>query len=89
MSDYIRKQQVIDVLKKVGVIKEDDVSSEFITYEINRIPILDEKEIICKAFERVVQRAEEEYDVMNWDRPWAITINRLKEIIKEECGLNG
>ena len=55
--------------------------------DIQRQPTVSETEIIRKAFERVVQRAEKEYDVTNWDRPWAITINRLKDIVKEECGI--
>ena len=88
MNDYITKQQVIDVLKKVGVIKEDDVSSEFITYEINRIPTLDEKKIIRKTFERVIQRAEKEsLGGIAWE-PW-LPLKTLVKIIKEECGING
>lgn len=89
MSDYIRKQQVIDVLKKVGVIKEDDVSSEFITYEINRIPILDEKEIIRKAFERVVQQLNGLMPIrFNSFGKTLITVEDVIKILKEECGIN-
>ena len=59
MSDYIRKSDVIDVLKETGIIQDNDLG-HLVVDEINRIPTLDEKEIIRKHFERVVERLEEE-----------------------------
>ena len=103
MSDYITKQQAIDVLKKIGVIKENDTSSEFIVYEINRITTLDETKIIRKPFERVVERLEKE--IIKWNDSYDLNRDNLfrskyasgrcdevlaiKEILKEECGING
>lgn len=92
MNDLITKQQVIDTLKKIGVIKEDDVSSEFITYEINRIPTISEKEIIRKVFERVVQRLRGEILTNVYPHPFIFGKNtayeRAIEIVKEECGVS-
>ena len=51
-------------------------------------PTLDEKEIIRKAFERVVERLEE-----NAKQRWLVLAERngyerAIEIVKEECGIN-
>ena len=85
MSDYINKEQVIDVLKETGIIQDNDLG-HLVVDEINRIPTVDEKEIIRKAFERVVERLEENAlgGVMS---PQWIPIKSAIEIVKEEGGI--
>ena len=60
MSDYVSREQVIDVLKETGIIQDNDLGN-LVVDEINRIPTVDETEIIRKAFERIVERLEERY----------------------------
>ena len=62
MSDYIRKSR----LKEISEIQKGDFNSvEGIRSWIDRQPTLDEKEIIRKAFERVVERLEHEEQEYN------------------------
>ena len=70
--------------------------------EIESLPTLDEKEIIRKAFERVVERLEERKDhIMKefvlTDKAKEVksdSLNRINEldgtieIVKEECGIS-
>ena len=51
-------------------------------------PTLDEKEIIRKAFERVVERLEEYRNFEDNDSLDRQCIDRTIEILKEECGIN-
>lgn len=95
MSDYISREQVIDVLKETGIIQDNDLG-HLVVDEINRIPTLDEKEIIRKSFERVVERLEEfteqtyyksvEGDMYAGERNKAYH-NAIKTV-KEECGIS-
>ena len=102
MSDYISREQVVDVLKETGIIQDNDLG-HLVVDEINRIPTLDEKEIIRKPFERVVECLNEK--LINADLECASWKNKSSalfrcadskriayaeaiEIVKEECGIN-
>ena len=104
MSDYISKQEAIDsIVKNVIITTEEglDLRNEIIEL-IKELPAVDEKEIIRKPFERVVERLESERATENFkalknanetfikgcidNRVFAY--GRAIEIIKEECGIN-
>lgn len=100
MSDYIRKQDVIDLINGLDSLPWEEETEEI----VNGLPTLDEKEIIRKAFERVVERLEEdrlnEYSAraeyisgMNglskcYCDVRIETIEKAIKIVKEECGIN-
>lgn len=90
MSDYIRKEQAIDVLKETGIIQDNDLG-HLVVDEINRIPTLDEKEIIRKAMERILTRLEvkKRSDGTESDREWGKYIGYVDaiKIVKEEGGI--
>ena len=87
MSDYISKSEAIDRLSEVLSSEAEFENAKQVIIEA---PTLDEKEIIRKAFERVVKRLEElknDCDCYGHLKKkglvdWAI------EIVKEECGIN-
>ena len=89
MSDYISKQEAI---QKVTEVELQDGTFADAKIKIGAIKTLNEKEIIRKAFERVVERLEERvqwYEVYgdcegNSYRAYDHAI----EIVKEECGIN-
>ena len=98
MSDYISKQEAIDRLSEVLSSQEEFEKAKQVIIEA---PTLDEKEIIRKAFERVLQRLEEEKGIAFLTL--ANTGNKMKdivynevmaylntaiEILKEECGIS-
>ena len=92
MSDYIRKRAVLDFLKEE--IKKDrpDVFKIYNTKRyIEDMQTLDEKEIIRKTVERIVERLEEEQSRWKYDLnvPISRTINKAIEIVKEEGGIDG
>ena len=104
MSDYISKNNVIDILKETGIIQDNDLG-HLVVDEINKIPTLDEKEIIRKAFERVVERLEQQkqqYErreqehkdinmtVQLTDKYYGkvCSYKHAIEIVKEECGIS-
>ena len=61
MSDYISKSELVDsIMKNVLITTEEgfELRGEIVDLIKNQ-PTLDEKEIIRKAFERVVERLEE------------------------------
>ena len=88
VSDYISKEQVIDVLKETGIIQDNDLG-HLVVDEINRIPTLDEKEMILKAFERVVERFRNEGEYarysVNTEGIKSVPTYKAIEIVKEEC----
>ena len=111
MSDYIRKSALIEALEKS--MKENNHKSmigyaehiqehRYLIHLVEKQPTLDEKEIIRKAFERVVERLEESYT--QWSDVYSSDCDRgfnnrsamgmiagvleAIEIIKEECGIN-
>ena len=75
MSDYISKQEAI---QKVTEVELQDGTFADAKIKIGAIKTLNEKEIIRKAFERVVERLENIEPT-----PWEIV-----KIVKEECGIN-
>ena len=89
MSDYISKQEAI---QKVTEVELQDGTFADAKIKIGAIKTLNEKEIIRKAFERVVERLEERvqwYEVYgdcegNSYRAYDHAI----KIVKEECGIN-
>lgn len=89
MSDYISKQEAI---QKVTEVELQDGTFADAKIKIGAIKTLNEKEIIRKAFERVVERLEERvqwYEVYgdcegNSYRAYDHAI----EIVKEECGIS-
>jgi hypothetical protein len=100
MSDYISKSELREEMRKgQEVIKDrlDDISVsgiyatiEAVIEEIDRQPTLDEKEIIRKAFERVVERLEEASFPRNMGDFTELVVlkDRAIEIVKEECGIS-
>ena len=105
MSDYIRKSALIEALEKS--MKENNHKSmigyaehiqehRYLIHLVEKQPTLDEKEIIRKPFERVVERLEESKDAKCFLA--SIPEQRLRgsddayddaiEIVKEECGIN-
>lgn len=115
MSDYISKEETINTIWKTFDSFADNPSNFELeeTYAIRRFcfklqeemkaqPTLDEKEIIRKPFERVVERLEERKDhIMKefvlTDKAKEVksdSLNRINEldgtieIVKEECGIS-
>ena len=100
MSDYIKKQDVLDILYNTFeeynmTTDKQDKHGGFGAEVFKRVkeqPTVDEKEIIRKAFERVLERLEERvqwYEVYgdcegNSYRAYDHAI----EIVKEECGIS-
>ena len=100
MSDYIRKQDVIDLINGLDSLPWEEETKEI----VDTLPTLDEKEIIRKAFERVVERLEEAVNV-NKEKGCEMQTKELHEcaligfsrmnafldaieIVKEECGIS-
>ena len=83
MSDYISKQEAI---QKVTEVELQDGTFADAKIKIGAIKTLNEKEIIRKAFERVVERLEEEKSDWNFD--YNVPIEKAMSIVKEECGIN-
>ena len=94
MSDYTSKRALVDsIMQNVVITTEEglELRGEIVDLIKNQ-PTLDEKEIIRKAFERVVERLEERvqwYEVYgdcegNSYRAYDHAI----EIVKEECGIS-
>ena len=94
MSDYTSKSALVDsIMQDVVITTEEglELRGEIVDLIKNQ-PTLDEKEIIRKAFERVVERLEERvqwYEVYgdcegNSYRAYDHAI----EIVKEECGIS-
>ena len=90
MSDYIKRQDVIDIIHKE--IESTTTYNEHhtqinIKFAVEELPTVDEKEIIRKTVERVVERleglrakpTETVYDT--------ILVGSVIEICKEEGGI--
>ncbi len=109
MSDYISKSKAVESLKKYkfGAIcndEEREYTKETVLLLVNGQPTLDEKEIIRKTAERIIDRLE--YKEKQYEsrakkfeealNTWEESRNRGKacsygyaiEIVKEECGIN-
>lgn len=92
MSDYIRKSELIKELEKIHPrVNGIDVFWSVMKVVENQ-PTLDEKEIIRKPFERVVERLKRERiytrDCSEQDHYFEQGIIKAIEIVKEECEIN-
>ena len=102
MSDYISREEVIELLYKtfdeysMGTDKQDSLGGfgAEVFKRVKAMQTVDEKEIIRKAFERVVERLEEmekkALRVQNYDVSFYATgqMHKAIEIVKEECGIS-
>lgn len=94
MSDYISKSELVDsIMKNVLITTEEgfELRGEIVDLIKNQ-PTLDEKEIIRKAFERVVERLEESRQKANaklyeYHEGKAYAFKEAIEIVKEEGGI--
>lgn len=96
MSDYINKSVFIEkTMEWVEELKNSPDEGEriyandvelFVDEHIRTEPTLDEKEIIRKAFERVLKKLKKEKSDWNYD--YNVPLERAIEIVKEECGIN-
>ena len=90
MSEYVSKRELIDFLKEeTKQDRPNDIKIRNIQRYIDDA-MVDETEIIRKAFERVVERLEEKSFDMSLENPdcKAVWLDRAKEIVKEECGIS-
>ena len=83
MSDYISKQEAI---QKVTEVELQDGTFADAKIKIGAIKTLNEKEIIRKAFERVVEILEKEKSDWNYD--YNVPLDNAIKIVKEECGID-
>lgn len=104
MSDYISKSALIELFKSLADEHEtNSISYKALCEVILQQPTLDEKEIIRKAFERVVERLECieiggdcRHKCNHYD--WSVGAcngectdyvkSKTIEILKEECGIS-
>ncbi len=85
MSDYISKRATMQrFLKEIEQSRSDCIHINTIKRLLDDIDTLDEKEIIRKAFERVVERFEEEKGRFNGESAEFWTYRGAIEIVKEE-----
>lgn len=94
MSDYISKSALIKALKNHPNVFEqfghiESIGLENVIETINSQPTLDEKEIIRKAFERVVEQLNGLMPIQfNGFGKTLITVEDVIKILKEECGIS-
>lgn len=102
MSDYISKSALIEDIKRRPYI--DKALEEIFFTIIDKQPAVDEKEIIRKTVERIVERLEyQEKQYESRAEKFAEALNSCEEsrnrgkshsygyaieIVKEECGIN-
>ena len=89
MSDYIKRQDVLDIIHKEIESTKTYIEHHTqinIKFAVEELPTLDEKEIIRKAFERVVARLKELKTNAFDDE--SVIISDAIEIVKEECGIS-
>ena len=89
MSDYISKQEAI---QKVTEVELQDGTFADAKIKIGAIKTLNEKEIIRKPMERIIERLEEErkYSYENFkdeERAWRKGLRTAIKIVKEEGGI--
>lgn len=93
---YIDSDAWVERLKEEREETTNDKRKLYLTTLINAIdcqPTLDEKEIIRKPFERVVERLEEEKDFFKYhELDYGVgsyrAFGKSIQIVKEECGIN-
>ena len=102
MSDYTSKKETIETIwntfnsygnnASVFDLEESYVIKKFcsrLQREIELLPTLDEKEIIRKAFERVIEQLNGLMPIQfNGFGKTLITVEDVIKILKEECGIN-
>ena len=84
MSDYISKQESIDRLSEVLSSQEEFEKAKQVIIEA---PTLDEKEIIRKVFERVVDKLCDLQPFLTADGQY-VSLYEVVQTIKKECGIN-
>ena len=84
MSDYISKSALLEQL--IGI--DDEIVKGCIGV-IQTQPTVDEKEIIRKTVERIVERLEDKKNrpYLAWDDNDSV-YKRIIEFVKEECGIS-
>ena len=95
MSDYIKRQDVIDIIHKEIESTKSYIEHNTqinIEFAVEELPTLDEKEIIRKAFERVVEKIDDlETHFDNGDfatcRYSLVVLKDVLRIVKEEGGI--
>ena len=96
MSDYISKSDVIKIIEKAIENSSDFLQHDTqidIMFEVQELPTIDEKEIIRKAFERVLEKFED-YTMWKKDMIYDLTprehmiVKQAIKIVKEECGIS-
>lgn len=85
MSDYIRREDVLGIIRSGW---SNHYSCKDMCDEIKELPTVDEKEIIRKTVERIVERLEEYRNFEDNDSLDRQCIDRTIEIVKEECEIN-
>jgi hypothetical protein len=96
MSDYIRKSALIEILEKS--MKENNHKSmigyaehiqehRYLIHLVEKQPTLDEKEIIRKAFERVVDKLCDLQPFLTADGQY-VSLYEVVQTIKKEYGIN-
>ena len=100
MSDYISKSALIKELKKHGVkVCSPNSIIEIVTRTIggcigiiNEQPTLDEKEIIRKCGEQIVDKLKNLYPLNPYPNPFSNGRDyaniRAINLVKEECGIS-
>jgi predicted DNA-binding protein (UPF0278 family) len=89
VSDYISKEELKERLVYCRGLGR--TSLEAVLKAMDNTPTISEKEIIRKAFERVVEKLKErmrEYSDGTFHLKEFDTMAEAIEIVKEECGIN-
>ena len=101
MSDYIKKQDVIDIIHKEIKSTESYIEHNTqinIKFAVEELPTLDEKEIIRKPMERILKRLgqKEELEVVAGEKGsledarldgYVKGIKKAIEVVKKEGGV--
>ena len=91
MSDYIKRQDVLDIVHKE--IESTTTYNEHhtqinIKFAVEELPTLDEKEIIRKTVERIISRYTELMPIQfNGFGKTLITLEDAINVVKEEGGI--
>lgn len=90
MSDYISKSTTMQRFQEeIKQSRRDCIHINTIKRLLDDIDTVDEKEIIRKAFERVVKQLSEQMPIkFNGFGKTLITVEDVIKILKEECGIN-
>ena len=90
MSDYISKSAVTKVLEDCHLDKE--LFEKDVFDSINALPTLDEKEIIRKCGEQIVDKLKNLYPLNPYPNPFSNGRDyaniRAINLVKEECGIS-